>query len=95
MEAPITHQNNTTDQEPVQKLNARELHELLNVETNFNDWITQRIKEHEFKEGDDFRIEYYITLDMAKKLAQAEKSDASRAFNLFVSLCTILSLLEK
>ncbi|AQX19244.1 antA/AntB antirepressor family protein [Bartonella sp. WD16.2] len=102
METPITHQNNTTDQETVRMVRmvkAHILHERLKVKTNFNDWITQRIQEYEFEEGEDFRIlpsedqdddqkkKYYLTVDMAKKLARAEKSGAGRIVYQHLAFC--------
>ncbi|ENN91041.1 antA/AntB antirepressor family protein [Bartonella schoenbuchensis] len=86
MEDPITHQNNTTDQVIVGTVNARKLHEFLKIRTDFNDWITQRIQECNFKEEEDFysvltegsndnhpKKEYYLTIKMALKLAKVEK----------------------
>lgn len=64
--------------ETVKTINARELHGFLEVQTRFNDWITNRIRDFSFEEGSDFvtltenlvnggqRKEYHLTLDMAK-----------------------------
>lgn len=38
----------------VQTVNARELHEFLEVETRFNDWMVRRIEEYEFQDDRDF-----------------------------------------
>ncbi|WP_156851745.1 antA/AntB antirepressor family protein [Bartonella refiksaydamii] len=76
------------DQEIVQTVNARELHEFLEITSKFADWIKNRIKECNFRENIDFigfsknlekggrpSIEYYITLDMAKHLSMIERND--------------------
>jgi phage anti-repressor protein len=72
---------------------ARDLHGALAVETRFNDWITRRITEYGFVEGEDYysnlsnrsdgragrqRTEYHLSLDMAKELAMLENSDLGR-----------------
>lgn len=68
-------------------VNARELHQRLQVKTLFKDWIKRRIEEYQFIEGEDFSsdlsksdfgrpsIEYHITLDMAKELCMLERSE--------------------
>lgn len=73
--------------EPV--VNARELHEFLNVGTRFNDWITRRINEYGLIEMQDFIVllkneenpaggrpskEYILKLDTAKELAMVENN---------------------
>ena len=79
--------------EEVQTVNARELHEFLDVSTRYNDWITKRIRDYNFLENQDFVCftqnsvkpdggrpskEYCITLDMAKELAMVERNDKGR-----------------
>ncbi|WP_459926490.1 antA/AntB antirepressor family protein [Flavobacterium covae] len=74
-------------------VSARELHQFLEVETRFNDWISRRIEEYGFIENQDFEVllkneqnplggrpqkEYAITLDMAKELSMVEKNDKGR-----------------
>lgn len=73
-----------------QLVDARELHEFLNVSSRFNDWITGRINKYGFIEGQDFtaftenivnggrKIEYAITLDMAKELSMVENNEKGR-----------------
>lgn len=77
----------TTDTVP-----ARKLHEFLGVGRTFNAWITTRIKQYEFVEGEDYILtksktghrknvtafNYYITLDMAKELAMVERNEKGR-----------------
>ena len=76
-----------SEQDGKQAVSARELHEFLEVDTRFNDWIARRIEEYGFEESIDFysekskstggrqAIEYIITTGMAKELAMLEKSE--------------------
>ena len=75
--------------------NARELHSRLQVGRDFSTWINDRIVEYSFVEGNDFvvcspnlgskrrgghnRIDYRLTLDMAKELALVENNEIGRA----------------
>lgn len=85
--------NGAIQNQSVQFVNARELHERLQVATPFHKWIQRRISEYEFTENLDF-IErtilsargffqtdvkdYHITLDMAKELCMLERSELGR-----------------
>jgi len=71
-------------------VDARELHVFLEVQTRFNDWIINRIEKYEFIENQDYvsfteklvnggrKIEYGLTLDMAKELSMVENNDRGR-----------------
>jgi phage anti-repressor protein len=71
-------------------VNARDLHKRPEVTTRFNDWITRRIEEYGFSEGEDFysilskstggrpAAEYILTLDTAKELAMLENNEKGR-----------------
>ena len=73
-------------------IDAKLLHQKLQVQTRLNDWITRRIKEYGFVEGIDYysnlsnsvnifgkrRKEYHLTLDMAKELAMVERTAPGR-----------------
>lgn len=74
-------------------VNARELHNFLEVGKVYAAWIQERIKEYNFSENDDFVVfsesgknpkggrpskEYFITLDMAKELSMIERTDKGR-----------------
>ncbi len=74
-------------------VNARNLHKFLQVSSRFTTWITRRIEEYGFQENLDFliasqnweakrgghnKIEYHITLDMAKELCMVERNEKGR-----------------
>jgi len=76
-----------------QTCNARELHSFLEVGRDFSNWITSRVEKYGFVEGEDYlvaksgeqlpsgtkwKIEYTLTLDMAKELAMVERNDKGR-----------------
>lgn len=82
--------NGSIQNQSVQLINARELHEFLQIQTPFHKWIARRIADYNFSENLDF-IErtilsargffktdvkkYHITLDMAKELCMLERSE--------------------
>lgn len=84
------------EDEEVNTINARDLHELLEVRSQFSNWITTRLSDGFFREGKDFiitenpvktetgsnkgrpRIDYHLTLDVAKHLAMLERNDRGR-----------------
>ena len=84
----------TIGNEEINSVNARELHEFLDVDTRFNDWINRRIEEFDFINDIDYlkmsnsdyqgigkpNIEYIISLDMAKELSMVERK-VSSGFN--------------
>lgn len=74
-------------------VDARTLHQFLEVGTQFKDWITRRIEEYKFSESVDFMSfaqkrakpqggrsskEYHLTLDMAKELSMVERTEKGR-----------------
>ncbi|QOF67324.1 antA/AntB antirepressor family protein [Actinobacillus sp. GY-402] len=83
--------------QPVQLINARDLHQMLQVGRDFSNWIKSRIESYSFVENEDFtcspnlaseknkglasfwggqnKIDYHITLDMAKELCMLERSE--------------------
>ena len=86
--------NNTVNGEAIQTVSARELHEFLEVGRDFSNWFKGRVAEYEFIENQDFvtfspslaktpnggrpRIEYHISLDMAKELSMVERNNKGR-----------------
>ena len=74
----------------VETVNARELHAFLESKQDFSTWIKNRISEYEFVENQDFislhkkmereiggttRIEYFVSVGMAKELSMVERND--------------------
>lgn len=80
----------TFNNEKVNAVNARELHEQLQVTSHFRDWIKNRIQKYGFVENQDFikgakilasgqkSIDYFITIDMAKELCMVENNEQGR-----------------
>ncbi len=84
---------NIQEQHGNQVVNARELHQFLEVDTQFKDWIKRRIEDYGFVENEDFEVllknernskggrpskEYAITLDVAKELSMVERNEKGR-----------------
>jgi anti-repressor protein len=74
--------------EGIETVNARELHQFLEVKSRFNDWIRNRIEKYEFTNGIDYlhvtkkivteRDQYYLSIDMAKELSMVENNKRGR-----------------
>lgn len=77
----------------VNTVNARDLHEFLEIGKVFGAWITERIDQFEFVENQDFVVvsengknpkggrpakEYHLTLDMAKELSMVERNEKGK-----------------
>ena len=74
----------------VQTVNARDLHSFLENGDKFATWIKDRVEQYGFIEGTDFttysestekgrpRIEYAVSLDMAKELAMVERNQKGK-----------------
>ncbi|WP_162505820.1 antA/AntB antirepressor family protein [Candidatus Arsenophonus triatominarum] len=74
----------------IQTVNARDLHAFLEIKSRFNDWIKNRIREYNFIENLDFitltknlvgggsRVDYHISLDMAKELSMVERNEKGK-----------------
>ena len=83
--------NNTTiGEQEVNTVNARELHAFLEVGKDFSTWIKNRLETlgsvknedylltkigEQLPSGTKYKIEYYLTLDVAKHLAMMEKNE--------------------
>lgn len=73
-----------------QLVDARELHEFLEIQSKFADWVRNRIEKYGFIDNQDFMtlsknlenggrtFEYALTLDMAKELCMVENNDKGR-----------------
>jgi len=86
----------------VQTVNARDLHAGLEVGKDFSNWIKDRIAAYDFKENSDFvcspvlasegrgghnRLDYYLTIDMAKELSMVERNDAGKRMRAYFIDC--------
>ncbi len=84
---------NIQEQNGNQVVNARELHEFLEVGKDFSNWIKDRINKYGFVENEDFVVfansgenlkggrpskDYAISLDMAKELSMVERNEKGR-----------------
>jgi len=83
-------------------VNARELHQFLEVGTKFTDWIKDRIKKYGFIENEDFihvsekretstggtiAEEYILTLDTAKEISMVQNNEkGSQARKYFIAV---------
>lgn len=89
---------NIKDENGKQTVSARELHEKLEVNTQFKDWI-KRMIDYGFQEGVDYcsflsestggrpAMEYFISIDMAKEICMIQRSDKGRQFRQYFIEC--------
>ena len=82
--------NNKISDYEVKTVNARELHQFLEVKSRFNDWINNRIRDFGFLENQDFvtvtknlvsggsQKEIYLSIDMAKELSMVERNEKGK-----------------
>ncbi|HGJ5855202.1 antA/AntB antirepressor family protein, partial [Arsenophonus nasoniae] len=79
--------------ELIQTVNARDLHQFLEVGKDFSNWIKDRIKQYGFVENIDYIVfansgenpfggrpakEYHISFDMAKELSMVERNEKGK-----------------
>lgn len=82
----------TIGAEVINSVNAREIHDYLEVKTHLSTWIQRAIEKYDFVENIDFsilksgnpnggisKIDYIVTLDMAKELAMLENNPKGKA----------------
>jgi phage anti-repressor protein len=84
---------NVYRKEDEQLVDARELHEVLEVKSPFNKWIKRRIEKYDFMENADYisldkivqrengattRTDYILKMDMAKELAMVEPNEKGK-----------------
>lgn len=88
------------NQEVIDTVSARELHEFLGSKQDFSTWIKNRIEKYEFVENQDYirfhkkmeannatMVEYYISLDMAKELSMIENNEKGREARKYFIQC--------
>ena len=87
-----------TNAEGKKVVSARELHQFLEVKTEFKDWMP-RMLEYGFEEGKDFSSflsestggrpskEFALTLDTAKEVSMIQRSDKGREARLYFIEC--------
>lgn len=83
-------------------VNARDLHAFLESKRDFSTWIKDRIKSYDFIEGVDFqsfteivereigatkRIEYALSISMAKELSMIENNERGRQARKYFIAC--------
>ena len=86
-------QPQTINGTPTETVNARELHSFLESKQDFSTWIKNRIEKYEFVENVDYllhkfmeqtpsgakhKIDYFVSVSMAKELAMVENNDKGR-----------------
>ena len=91
-----------TQQNGKKAVSARELHQFLEINTDFKNWIVRRIEEYGFTENQDFEVlvkndrnsnggrpskEYIISINMAKELAMVEKNEKGKLARLYFIEC--------
>lgn len=94
---------NSISGQQVQTVNARELHEFLDVGKRFTTWIQDRIEQYGFVENMDFlpilgkssggrpSTEYHITIDMAKELSMVERNENGKQARQYFIECERLA----
>lgn len=82
-----------------QGVNARDLHDFLEVKAKFADWIKNRISDFDFQENQDYLTvskilenggrtkEYLLTLSMAKELSMVERNEKGKQARQYFIQC--------
>jgi len=86
-----------------QAVNARDVHEFLEVKKDFSNWIKDKIKNYDFIEGQDFVCspnlasktgsgghnikEYFVSLDMAKELSMVQNNPKGKEARKYFIQC--------
>ena len=91
----------TTNKDGKQLVSARELHEFLEIKTEFRKWFP-RMCEYGFEENVDFirvsqkcptlggiqeKVDYAISIDMAKELSMIQRTDKGKQARLYFIEC--------
>lgn len=73
----------------INSVNARNIHEYLEIKTPFSMWIKRAIEKYDFLENEDFtthkfvngkatQIDYIVSFDMAKELCLVEPNEKGK-----------------
>lgn len=82
--------NSHIQNEQIQLVDARVLHEFLEVDTHFKDWIARRISEYEFIENQDF------ILIAQKRATKGRGGDRrSKDYHITLDMAKELSMIER
>lgn len=76
--------------EVINSVNAREIHNYLEIKTPFSMWIKRAIEKYDFEDGQDFtthkfvngkatQTDYIVSFDMAKELCLVEPNEKGKA----------------
>ena len=103
MKALIPLQRHSLAGEAVQTVNGRDLHVFLQDNRDFSTWLKSRIEQYRFVENSDFfcspisgskenrgghnRLDYHLTIDMAKELAMVERSGRGKEARQYFLQC--------
>lgn len=98
MQELITISNTTINNQTVQAVNARDLHEFLESKQDFSTWIKSRIDQYAFVEGVDFtthkfverkvtKIDYHLSLNMGRELSMVERNEKGRQIRQYFIEC--------
>ena len=99
MDELVTIKKTVIGSDEVNAVDARELHEFMEIGTRFDVWIERRIKEYEFIINSDFcsfviessggrpSTEYHISIDMAKELAMVERNEKGKQARQYFIQC--------
>lgn len=86
----------------IKAVNARDLHQHMDISRDFSTWINGRIDQFNFTQGEDFivdsipqnggkggrpSVEYFITIDMAKELAMVERNEKGKQVRKYFIEC--------
>ena len=79
------------EKEGIQTVNARELHEFLEVGRDFSNWIKQRIEKYDFVENQDFAV----IAGIGENRTRSEKRNLRKSVYLFRIDCRGISKSNK